>query len=386
MDFWNDIKNKSKNLKNLTVVGITDIVIKSISAVFWFYMATVLAPEQYGEINYLIAVGGIGSTVAALGAATTLTVYVAKGIKIQPPLYVLTLTAGTIAAIVVFLMFETFVISVFLIGNLVFVLGMSELLGRKLYVLYSKFVITQNLLMVSLSLGFHFVIGFEGVVLGVGLSYFPYIIRIYKGFKEAKIDFSLLKTRAGVMSNNYALNLVGVFSTSVDRLITVPMLGFASLGNYAIGLQVLAVITIIPANVFRYILPQDASGAPTAKLKKATIAITTVLVIIAIIVAPYVMPIVFPKFTESVLLVQIMSLSVIPSAIVGMYSSKFLGIEKSMIVFTGSVIYLVTSILGIIVLGNMLGINGVAITLVISGTTQMVFLMIMNKKEKITHQ
>jgi len=379
MNFWDDIKNKSKNLKNLTAIGITDIFIKSISAVFWFYMATILAPEQYGEINYLIAIGGIGSTVAALGAATTLTVYVAKGIKIQPALYILTLTAGTIAAIVLFLMFETFVISVFLIGHLVFVLGMSEILGRKLYILYCKFVITQNLLMVSLSLGFYFLIGFEGVILGVGLSYFPYIIRIYKGFKEAKIDFSLLKTRASVMGNNYALNLVGVFSTSVDRLITAPMLGFALLGNYAIGLQVLAVIGIIPANVFRYILPQDASGASTGKLKKATIAVTIVLVIIAIIVAPYVMPIVFPKFTESVLLVQIMSLSVIPTTISAMYTSKFLGSEKSKIVFIGSAISLVTTIIGILWLGNIYNINGVAMTLIISATIQTLFFVIMDK-------
>jgi len=375
---------KVKNLKNLTVVGITDITIKSISSLFWFYMASILSSENYGEINYLVAIGGIGSTFVSFGAATSLTVYVAKGIKIEPPLYIISLSGGAIAALVLFLMFDTIAISVFVIGHILFILGMSELLGRKLYVQYSKFVITQNLLMVSLSLGFYYLIGFEGVVLGIGLSYFPYILRIVKGFQRSKIDFSILKSRKMVLTNNYILNLVGVFSTSVDRLITAPMLGFALLGNYAVGLQVLTIITIIPANVFRYILPQDASGASTGKLKKATIFITVILVIIAIILAPIIMPIIFPKYTDSTEIIQIMALSVIPSTIGSMYTSKLLGNEKSLTVLIGSLVYLVSSIIGIFILGNMWSINGVAITLVISATVQMTFLIIMSKIDKIS--
>ena len=375
---------KIKNLKNLTVIGVTDITIKSISSLFWFYMASILSAENYGEINYLITIAGIGSTITSFGAATSLTVYVAKKIKIEPPLYIISLSAGGIGALIVFLMFDTFVISVFLIGHILFVLGMSELLGRKLYVQYSKFVITQNLLMVSLSLGLYYLLGFEGVVLGIGLSYFPYILRIVKGFQRSKIDFSVLKSRKMVLTNNYILNLVGVFSTSVDRLITAPMLGFALLGNYAVGLQVLTVIAIIPANVFRYILPQDASGAPTEKLKKATIIITVILVIIAIFVSPIIMPIVFPKYTESTEIIQIMALSVIPSTIGAMYTSKLLGNERSLTVLIGSLVYLATSVIGILVLGNMWSINGVAVTLVISATVQMTFLIIMSKIDKIT--
>jgi O-antigen/teichoic acid export membrane protein len=383
MGFIKEINQKIKNLKNLTVVGITDITIKSISSLFWFYMASILSVGNYGEINYLVAIGGIGSTFVSFGAATSLTVYVAKGIKIEPPLYIISLSGGAIAALVLFLMFDTIAISVFVIGHILFILGMSELLGRKLYIQYSKFVITQNLLMVSLSLGFYYLLGFEGVVLGIGLSYFPYILRIVKGFQRSKIDFSILKSRKMVLTNNYILNLVGVFSTSVDRLITVPMLGFALLGNYAIGLQVLTIIAIIPANVYRYILPQDASGASTKKLKKATIFITVILVIVAIILAPIIMPIIFPKYTESAEIVQIMALSVIPSTIGSMYTSKLLGNEKSLTVLVGSLIYLVFSIIGILVLGGMWSINGVAVSLVISATVQMTFLIIMSKIDKI---
>ena len=178
--------------------------------------------------------------------------------------------------------------------------------------------------------------------------------------------------------------MVGVFSVSVDRLLVVPMLGFALLGNYAIGLQVLTVIAIIPANVYRYILPQDASGASTRKLKKATIIITVILVIIAIIVAPIIMPIVFPKYTESTEIIQIMALSVIPSTIGSMYTSKLLGNERSLTVLIGSLVYLATSVIGILILGNMWSINGVAVTLVISATVQMSFLIIMSKIDKIS--
>jgi O-antigen/teichoic acid export membrane protein len=157
------------------------------------------------------------------------------------------------------------------------------------------------------------------------------------------------------------------------------MLGFTLLGNYALGLQVLAILTIIPANVSRYILPQDASGVKVGRLRNATIVFSVLLAISGIFIAPIIIPNFFPKFTEATEVIQIISISIIPSTITSMYTSKLLGNEKSKIVLIGSVLFISVQSIGIVLLGDYLGINGAAISLVISSTIQSLFLVIMSK-------
>jgi len=224
-------------------------------------------------------------------------------------------------------------------------------------------------------------IGWEGVILGIGLSYFPFSIWVYKGFKESKIEFSLLKSKFEFLINNYIMSLASVFSGNIDRLIIFPMLGFTLLGNYALGLQVLAILTIIPANVFRYILPQDASGAKTGKLRRTTILFSVGLALIGIFIAPILISNFFPQYTEAADIIQIISISIIPSTITSMYTSKLLGNEKSKTVLVGSGIFIAIQTLGIIFLGDLLGIIGAAVALVISSTVQASFLVLMSIRE-----
>ena len=75
---WDKIRNISSGLKGLTTIGASDIVGNGISAVFWFYMASLLGAENYGQISYFLAIAGIASTISLTGAANTLTVYTQK--------------------------------------------------------------------------------------------------------------------------------------------------------------------------------------------------------------------------------------------------------------------------------------------------------------------
>ena len=177
------------------------------------------------------------------------------------------------------------------------------------------------------------------------------------------------------------MSLAAVLSGNVDRLIIFPMLGFTLLGNYALGLQILAILTIIPANVFRYILPQDSSGTNTGKLRLKTILLSIGLAFLGIVIAPILIPNFFPKFTEATEVIQIISISIIPSTITSMYTSKLLGNEKSKIVLFGSIIFIGIQSIGIILLGQLLGINGAAIALVISSICQALFLISMSFRE-----
>ena len=72
---------------------------------------------------------------------------------------------------------------------------------------------------------------------------------------------------------------------------------------------------------------------------------------------PYVVPILFPQYLEVTEMIQILSISVIPSTLNLNYASKFLGQEKNKIVFGGSLVYLPIQIITIIILLVMMAVR-----------------------------
>ena len=373
------MKEFLKKFKDLGIVGIGNITASLISGIFWFYFASLLGAEQYGEVSYYISIAVIASTLSFLGLGNAIIVYTAKGEKIQPPIFLVGMISSIITLVAVFLIFSQIGMSLYIVGYVIFSLATSEILGKKQYKNYSSYLVTQKILMVGFSLFFYYYIGLEGVILGIALSFFPYIKRIYSSMKNDKIDFSLVRPRIGFIINSYALDLSRTFSGYTDKLIVAPLFGFAILGNYQLGIQVLAVLTILPGIVYQYILPRDSSGDSNKKLKKLTITISIILAGLGFILAPIVLPILFPKFIESIEVIQIVSISVIPSTINLMYISKFLGNELSKIVLIGSGIFLSVQIVSIFLLGELFGVNGVAAALVLGSSAEAIFLISVNK-------
>ena len=373
------MKEFLKKFKDLGIVGIGNITASLISGIFWFYFASLLGAEQYGEVSYYISIAVIASTLSFLGLGNAIIVYTAKGEKIQPPIFLVGMISSIITLVAVFLIFSQIGMSLYIVGYVIFSLATSEILGKKQYKNYSSYLVTQKILMVGFSLFFYYYIGLEGVILGIALSFFPYIKRIYSSIKNDKIDFSLVRPRIGFIINSYALDLSRTFSGYTDKLIVAPLFGFAILGNYQLGIQVLAILTILPGIVYQYILPRDSSGDSNKKLKKLTIIVSIILAGLGLILAPIILPILFPKFTEAIEVIQIVSISVIPSTINLIYISKFLGNELSKIVLIGSGIFLSVQIVSILILGELIGVNGVAIALVLGSSSEAIFLTSVNK-------
>jgi len=378
-NIWNKIKTVVKKNKGLTSIGAVDIASSGIGALFWFYIAIILDAEQYGQISYFIAIASIASTSSLLGSQNTLTVYTAKNVKIQSTIYFITTISGLVASLIVFLIFQETVISLLVICYVIFNLSISEILGRRLFVTYAKYIIVNKILTVGLSIGLFYLIGFQGIILGIAFAYFPYIIRIYHGFKDTKIDFKLLKPRFRFMMTSYLTYISDAFGGSIDKIIIAPLLGFALLGNYALGIQFLSILSIIPAIVYKFVLPHDATGNPNKKLKKITIVISAVIAVISIIVSPILVPIIFPQYTEVVGVIQIVSISLVPSTVSLMYMSKFLGHENNKIILIGAIFYLVIQMVSIIILGKLFGTNGAAAALDISAVSHMIFYIIADR-------
>jgi len=383
---WKKISNNFLVLKNISFLGIANIIPTVIAAGFWFYIASLVGDSTYGEIIYYLTIAGIASGITVLGAPNTILVYAAKNVKLLPVLTLITFTTSAIGAITVFFIFYNPGASIHVFSYVIFSLITAEFLGRKLYKSYMIIVIIQKLLMVFLAISLYYLLGNDGIILGIALSFIPLIILYYNEFKNFKIDFSVLKSRKKFMLNNYLLNFSRMFAGSIDKIIIAPIFGFAILGNYALGIQFYMIFLLFPSIIFQYILPQDASGNPSIVLKKLTILASVVITIFAVIFSPMIVKFMFPGFEDAIIIVQIISFGVIPGTINYMYISKFLGNLQNKIVVISSSIFLISIILGMIILGKLYEVQGIAIAFVLAGIMESIFLIISNRYYKIKNK
>ena len=371
-----------KIIRDISAIGGADIFGTAMSAVFWFYLASQIEPSFYGEIHWFLGIAGIFSGIALFGTANTLTVYTAKKTQIQSTLNFISLFASVILSFIVIVLFPSFYtidVGIILIAYVINILAIGDLLGRKQYNNYSKYTIVQKGLTLGLGFSFFYFFGYESIIFALALSYVLHIKRIFSIFKEMKINFSLIKPRTGFIINNYFASILAIASGQVDKVIVAPLLGFSILGNYNLAYQAIAVMLILPTVFYKYLLPQDSSGVSNKKPKIIVIVFSIFITILGIFVAPVLINEFFPKFSEAVDAIRIMSIVIIPTTVSLILESEFLGNEKSRIVLIGTIIVISSLIIGIIVLGSLMGIEGIAYSLVLANIGKVSFYLIAKK-------
>ena len=374
-----NFKEKIFGHKDLVSIGSANLLGNGISAIFWFSLASLINPEEYGQIHYFLAIAGMAQLLSLISTTNALQVYVAKNIKIHSTLFFISIIAGIVSSLVVFLFFSRTDTSLLVLGYIIFELSNGFLLGKKLFSNYAKFFLTQKILTVIFGFGLYFTFGVDGIIFGLVLSYVPYIWILVNEFRNTRIDFSLLKPRKGFLINNYGINISSAVGGQMDKLIIAPILGLELLGNYSLAMQFAVILMLLPTTVFKYLLTQDSSGKNTKNLKKNTIFASIGLAVFGIVVLPMIIPILFPNYIDTVIAIQIISVAIIPSTIGIFYDSKLLSIEKSKFLVIGKGIGLFTMISGFVILGPIYGIIGLAVTLVVSSCLQTLVVIIASK-------
>ena len=378
INYWKNVKEKIVGQQDLASIGLANLIGSGLAAIFWFYLASVINPDNYGEIHYFLGIAGMAQMFSLVSTANVVTVYTAKNIKIQSTLFFLTICAGIISSIIVFILFERIDVSLLILVYIIFELVNGLLIGQKLFKRYAKFFLIQKVLTLVLGISFYFGFGFEGVIYALVLSYLPSIWIIVNEFRNSRIDFSLLKPRKGFILNNYGINISNAISGQIDKIIIAPILGFELLGNYALATQFLVVLMMLANVVFKYMLSQESSGENTNRLKNYTILLSIVIAIFGVLVIPKIIPIIFPKFISAIDAIQIISLSVIPGTITLLYESKLLALEKSRFLVINKISAAIIIVGGFLTLGIAYEIIGLALTLLFATTFQAGFLFIVN--------
>ena len=376
---WSNIRNKLFSYKGLALIGSADLIGGAISAIFWLVIASLLLVEEYGEISYFVAIASLGIC-CVVGSSDTLTVFSTKNQKIIPTLLLLTLILTMIASLIAFVIIQRFEIIFLIFSFIVFQVSITLLLGKKLYAKYSKFLLTQKILQFAIGIGLYFLLGVNGVLIGIALSNFALIPIFYKELRNFKIDLSLLKPKKEFIINNHIIYAISVFRRDIDKIIVVPILGFTVLGNFALTLQFYAIMMIFSSVAFKYLLPRDVSGEKNIQLKIFLILLSVVITLSGIFFSPFFIENFFTKFSESIIPIQIASLSVISTTISVILYSKILALEKSRFLMIANSVQLCAILIGTVILGILYGIIGVTIAFVLGNTVHTITLAIMNYK------
>ena len=375
-----DFRKIFQKSKNLTVLGSSYIISNAISAIFWLFLASILDVEQYGELGYLLAIVGTVGAFGLIGSNNTLTVYVAKGVKIQATIFLTTLIAGATLSIGLLVFTQNILISFYPLALIIFSTVIFDLLGKKAFTNYGKYLVIQRILMVAFALIFLEIWGVNGIIFGYTLSLGVFVFLTFKAFQEGKIDFKLLKDRKKFILNSYGTHILEVIGINIDKLIIFPMFGALILGPYQLGFQIFVVLMILPNIVTQYTLPHDATGIKNKSLKKYTMIISGIITGLVVILSPQLIPILFPKYIEAIEVIQIMGFALIPTALTMILTSELLGKESSKSVILSNIIGIIALIIGIITLGEIMGLLGLALSLVIGRILQCVILLIFKNK------
>jgi O-antigen/teichoic acid export membrane protein len=372
-----------KLIKKFSSIATGETLSGAIGSIFWLYLASLLTVSDYGEIQFLIGIASFGVGLSLIAQANTIIVYEIKQRDLRGILFLLSFIMAGIVSVILFIIYSRLDIVILSFGMICAEMAIGYLVGGKLFIKYSIFLISQKILMIVLAIGLYFLMDIEGIIYGIAISYIPVTILVFSTFKNTSFNFSLLKNNFGFIFYNYLERLIIFSRRNLDKLIIMPILGFEILGEFALGLQIYSIMILFASISFKLLLLNDSEGKNSKKMGIVILSISTIIALLGITIAPIIAPIIFPQFTNVIEIIPIMSLAVIPNTIMLIMSSKFIGNEKSKFILIGTMMYAISYLLLIIFLGSTYGIQGLAFTFLITSTGYAIYLMVTYKIQKL---
>ncbi len=377
-----NILNSLQANNGLLYISLGNILGAVLTGVFWLLLATVQTVDDYGKTNYLVAISSLACFVGLLGLNTTVTNFTSELKKISVQANQLTLIVATVASVFISVAFGWH-LGLFVLSMVFWMMSSYELLGKKMYKQYALVIIGARGLQFGLSFPLYFIFGIDGIVMSFVASFFAFSYRYFASIREFDFKFDQLRGKMKFSLHAYAFNMSTAFLLYFDKLIILPLFGYAVLGYYQISLQFLLFVGMIPISLYQYLLSSESADSEKSKLRVLGLGISVILAALLFVASPWLIQQFFPNFTNSIDALRIASVGIIPMTMVWTINSRLFKIGKSKFVAIGSAIYLSVQITLIYFLGHLLGVMGLAIALDIALTTQAAFLYFCQKRVKM---
>jgi O-antigen/teichoic acid export membrane protein len=344
---------------------------------FWLVLAAIQDVSDYGQINYVIAIGSLSASISLLGLNTAITTLLPKGnLRFGIQANQLILISATICAIIA--SFYNWILVFFVFGMSFWMMTSYELLGERQYRKYALNVIGARGSQLILSLILFHYFDTLGIVIGFIISFFLFSSRYFTAIPKFSKDFGEIKKHFKTSLHLYSYNLSNALLLYFDKIIIAPIFGYAILGYYQLGFQFLMFFSMIPISFYQYLVPEEAIGNKKNRLRVYGIGLSIILTIVLFLFSPYIIKSFFPNYVASINSMRILSLGIIPMMAIGIFNSRFLSLHKTIYIVIGSAIYQCLQIILMIYLGNKLNINGISFAVVLALSAQALVLVYAN--------
>jgi len=372
--------DSKKGIKDLLTVGTSQFISQVLLGLFWLYLASILPKSDYGELGFFMSIVNVGAVISILGLSNTVVVYEVKKENIFPASFIVVLITSIITAIIAFLLYQNFAVSLLLMGHAMFVLLLHGINGQKRYRTLSLYRFLRAVGTIIFSVILYHYIGIPGIFLGFFIATLFILKEVYVLLKGRKFEFSALKSKIAFTVYSFINRLSTVFFFWGDKAIIGIIFGFSLLASYQLAGQYLLLLEGIPRSIMVYLIPQESEGRKNKKIKIFSIIVSVLIALVSIMVIPFAVNTMLPEYEDAILPIQILSLALVPLTISAIQQSEFWGMENSRIVLIGSIIQSGLYLIFIILLGTPFGLEGISVGLLIAVIVRTFFNLFAGKR------
>jgi len=378
---------KDNSLKKFSYVALGRIIASAVLALFFLIFATILEPTDFGKLGYLIALAGTFSVVSRFGLPQTVVVFIAKEKKLlSDQVNLLAVILACVATII--LLFINEYTAFLCLAISFFFMYQHNLLGEKRYKRFLKSSILRITIIFIISFPLYFVLDIQGILLGMALGNLISSVWFVKSINFRIKSFQLLKNNYKVLINNFGIDASTNLISTLDRLLIGIIFGFLFNGIYIFNMQILFGLEILPRILYLFLLSEESSGRKHKKINYCVVLVSVLSTVIAIIFAPLIIEQFFPKYSDGIIGLQILVLSLVPISISSILTAKLQAVESTKVGY--SAIVSIGSLLPLLgLLGNEFGMMGLSLAVVVSSILTTIFLYCLyrnfNKDQVITH-
>jgi len=370
----------SESLKNFSYVAVGNVIGAVFQAAFYILFATLLEPEEYGIIVFIIALSGTFSVISRFGLPFTAVVYQAKGNYILANQATVLVVITTTVASLILLPIDQYAALLCLTTSF-FVINTQNILGDKKYKKYLWVYVIKSVLIITLPISLYFFFEIPGILVGMALGNIFASPHFFKNLSKKINMFRELRENSKVLIHNFTVDVSSSLARSIDKLVIVPLYGFVPVAIYQFNLQIMLAVSILPIALYQFLLSEESSGKNHPKIKYLVLVTTVIIALLVIILSPYVIDRFFPKFSEGILGLQVIIITLIPIALNSILNAKFQSIESTKVGFP-AIIKIISLLALIAILGGPFGIIGLSIAVLASACLETVLLTILYRKLK----
>jgi O-antigen/teichoic acid export membrane protein len=370
------------------LITFSTLISSSLGAAFFLYVATIVSVEDYGKINYLLSSAAIAFAVSALGMDTTIMSYVPRrSISVLYQANSLVFLAALLSSLVAGILSNNIIVSMLVLADACYYMSTVQVITKKRYKESAILSIGAKALQIPLSLALYFAFGINGFILGYAIAFLVFGYRFIFSLKYFRFNFGELKKLSRFSAKMYFTSLTSVLNPAttlisyLDKIIVGIFFGFYMLGSYQLSYQVFLFLSLLPSNIFRFLLPREAEGNAIKKsVKLAGLSFACIISLTIIVLTPYALPLFYPQYIHAIFPIQIISLAIIPLTLVFILQTKILAQERNTthMMYAG-VITTISEVILLLLLGGMLGLVGLAFSIVIALTIQFLYLLVSSR-------